>query len=350
MMPMAVALPLMTRASRYVLIGDARQMRPEAGALTVLDQAEHLQVPRKTLRFHYRSADPTLISASNLISYEMQLRTVPTPVVQPSTGLKTHFLPQAETATTEDGLVNRGEAAAITARIQSYLRAGDKRSMGVIAVNTAQKKLIEDAVAEDLKRSRPRTIEPLFIRTTNEIQGEERDIILISTVYDGRNQDQRFGAFERSGALSRLNVMLSRSRIEMAVYTSFASRSGLIAQPTLGRQTNLLLHQILGYHSESETRLRTGKPERALAKRLHLKIDCLGVVFGLRYAGEDRYRIGMVLTNPSKTEEHWQTIIRQLQAKGWQTVELAETDLVTKPKQIEELISAALAQPTNRAT
>ncbi|MGI3899198.1 MAG: DEAD/DEAH box helicase [Janthinobacterium lividum] len=350
MMPIEVALPLMTRTSRYVLIGDGRQMRPDACSLTVLDQAEHLQVKQMSLGYHYRSADPTLISPSNLIAYEMKLRTVPTPVVQPVTGLKTHFLPEAVTTTSEKGLVNRGEAVAVAARIQSHLRTRDKRSMGIIAANTAQKELIQSIVSEDLKGSPTRTIEPLFIRTTNEIQGEERDVILISIVYDGRDPEQRFGAFETSASLARLNVMLSRSRTEMAVYTSFADRPGINATMTPGRQTYLLLRAILNVHSEAETRLHTDKAVRALAKRLALKVDCLGVVFGLRYSGDDRYSIGLVLTEGSKTEEHWDTIIQQLQTKGWSTLTFAETDLVTKPKKVDELIMAALAKDANRPT
>ena len=49
-----------------------------------------------------------------------------------------------------------------------------------------------------------------IIKSSDKIQGDERDIVLISTVYDSENQ--RFGYLDRKDSYKRMNVIFTRAK------------------------------------------------------------------------------------------------------------------------------------------
>ena len=65
--------------------------------------------------------------------------------------------------------------------------------------------------------------EPIFIKNLENVQGDERDIILFSIGY-GADEDGKlsmnFGPLNREGGWRRLNVAVTRARYEMKVFSS----------------------------------------------------------------------------------------------------------------------------------
>ena len=126
---------------------------------------------------------------------------------------------------------NRGEAEAVVAELSN--RAHDPalrdRSVGVVTFNINQQNLISDlldeacrtdSVLEDWAYHSP---EPLFIKNLENVQGDERDVILFSIGYGPDEQGHvtmNFGPLNREGGWRRLNVAVSRARQEMVVYAT----------------------------------------------------------------------------------------------------------------------------------
>src|SRR5690606_28915478 len=103
-------------------------------------------------------------------------------------------------------------------------------TLGVAAFSTQQKRAVYDEV-ELLRRQHPETEgffaahshEPFFVKSLENIQGDERDVILISIGY-GRdahgNVSMNFGPVSNEGGERRLNVLISRAKSRCEVFSS----------------------------------------------------------------------------------------------------------------------------------
>jgi very-short-patch-repair endonuclease len=103
----------------------------------------------------------------------------------------------------------------------------------VIAFNISQQQAIEDAIY-DLRRSSPvidvllkeATHEPLFIKNLENVQGDERDVILLSFGY-AKNETgkfiKNFGPLSKPGGERRLNVAVTRAREAVSLVASVRS-------------------------------------------------------------------------------------------------------------------------------
>lgn len=346
-LPMEKALPLLVRAKAAIIIGDDRQMRPDTDGETMLDRATAIKLRRVTLRFHYRSRDPSLIGPSNLLAYEMALRTVPTPDRQRSNGLKLIDLPNGKESRTASGTVNKAEAAAVVAKLKELRASGDNRSIGIVCANYAQQQLVRKLTIEAGFKPDTRNaaeIEPLFVRTIQNVQGEERDVVLVTTTYDGRGKPERFGGFDEGGAIERLNVMLSRSRYEMWIFTSFR-RSTPRHSPTpgSGRIAFEAMRIFIDKMTQAETRLPVPVEIQGSARRLRLTVERLGVVYGFMRQLGPRYDIGLVVTDDTKTAPHWKAIVQQLKAVGWTVAEIDKDELRARPTAADAVLRVAMA-------
>ena len=124
---------------------------------------------------------------------------------------------------------NRAEAEAITNEAIERLRSNPKRSIGIIAFSRQQSDLIEDVMTEklahfpELEAQNRQSEEPLFIKNLENVQGDERDVILFSVGY-GPDKDghvsMNFGPLNKAGGERRLNVAVSRARYEMKIFST----------------------------------------------------------------------------------------------------------------------------------
>ena len=250
----ADAVGALGRADAAVIAGDSKQMPPsvfaelsmdDADAVeaefqvvpdeeSILTEAVHAGVGRLWLSWHYRSQDESLIAFSNAAYYENRLSSFPAhPAQSHDTGVS--FTRVAGTfLRTGRGAVDKGalrtnpvEAAAVVAEVLRRWQARE-RSIGVVTFNIQQRALIEsmleesgvDGLAEALAAKR----DGLFVKNLENVQGDERDVILFSTGFSA-NADGvlplNFGPLNRSGGERRLNVAVTRARRRVMVFSSF---------------------------------------------------------------------------------------------------------------------------------
>ncbi|CAG8437264.1 6931_t:CDS:2 [Ambispora leptoticha] len=92
------------------------------------------------------------------------------------------------------------------------------KEIGIITFNTKQRDLLEDIIEKQKKK-----VNNLFVRNLEEVQGDERDIIIFSVGY-GPNEEGKFihnfGPLNREGGEKRLNVAITRAREKVIVVTS----------------------------------------------------------------------------------------------------------------------------------
>lgn len=240
------ALGAMLRCSQAVIVGDPQQLPPtDFFAVTsdgsdrdardepeesILELGLRCWHPMRMLEVHYRSRHQSLIAYSNHEFYGDRLLVYPSPVRQdPAYGVSYHRVDGAYE--TGQGR-NRIEAEAVVEEAARLMCAHLDRSLGIVAINQAQSDLIEalmdQRVASDpelqaYKQRWSGELEDFFIKNLENVQGDERDSILVSTVY-GRTAEgvfhQHFGPINRSYGHRRLNVLFTRAKCKLAVFTS----------------------------------------------------------------------------------------------------------------------------------
>lgn len=246
------AVGSLARGKQVIVVGDPKQMPPtnffaradndpdgdvdEEGDLeSILDELLGASIPQRVLNLHYRSRRESLIAFSNSRYYDSSLVTFPAPV-HPDKGVSL-VRPEGFYARGK-ARHNQGEAKAIVAEIVRRLTSDDpavrQQSIGVVTFNTEQQSLIEDlldkARAEDPSIewafSEDVTLEPVFVKNLETVQGDERDVILFSITYgpdETGHVTMNFGPLNRTGGERRLNVAMTRARSEMVVFSTMPS-------------------------------------------------------------------------------------------------------------------------------
>jgi superfamily I DNA and/or RNA helicase len=127
---------------------------------------------------------------------------------------------------------NRQEAEAIVAFIRQHFLSDQApiKSVGVVTFSQAQQKLVEDLL-DAARRQDPaldhsiqaQRQEPLFVKNLENVQGDERDIILFSICY-GPDETGRvsmnFGPLNRDGGHRRLNVAITRAKTQVHIFST----------------------------------------------------------------------------------------------------------------------------------
>ena len=242
-MPTSEAAGAIARGRELIVVGDPKQMPPtnffsnlsfdeenadKEDLESILDDCLALSMPSRHLRWHYRSRHESLIAFSNAKYYENRLLTFPS----------VSEIRSRVRWVSVNGFYDRGrskhnveEAKAIVAELRRIVQdpsmAG--RSIGIVTFNSVQQKLIQDMVDDavifdpKLEQALLQGAEPLFIKNLENVQGDERDIILFSVGYgkDGEGKLYlNFGPLNREGGWRRLNVAVSRARHEMVVFST----------------------------------------------------------------------------------------------------------------------------------
>ena len=203
-------------------------MRPRASSILDLALARLSQVRR--LRWHYRSQHASLITFSNRTFYDRDLVVFPNAVTEdPVLGVKHTFVEGANYAAG----INRKEAEAVLEAAVGLIYAHPDLSLGIATMNVDQRDLIfteferiadSDATVRAYVEHHEHTIEPFFVKNLENVQGDERDIILVSTLYGtppgGGPVVQRFGPINSATGHRRLNVLFTRAKRSTMIFTS----------------------------------------------------------------------------------------------------------------------------------
>ncbi len=248
------AVGAIARGRQVIVVGDSRQLPPtsffqadtdtgveDAADLdaeqllardleSILEETAAALVPSLMLRWHYRSRDERLIAFSNNRYYGGNLQTFPAAVGMAESGVQ--LVPVAGVFQRGTSRTNPAEAMATAHAVVEFLRDESKRhlSLGVVTFNQPQQMLIEDLL-DDARARYPeiepyfseRVPEPVFVKNLENVQGDERDVMLFSVTYgpdESGNVSMNFGPLNRAGGERRLNVAITRARRNLLVFSS----------------------------------------------------------------------------------------------------------------------------------
>lgn len=241
-MPTSEAVGAMARGDNVVVVGDPRQLPPTSffsaqhtdednidkeDLESVLDDCLALSLPQMHLLWHYRSRHESLIAFSNARFYENKLLTFPSPDDRKRKVTRV----QVEGVYDKSGTrQNRAEAEAVVAEIIRRLSDEQLRkfSIGVVTFSSVQQNLIDDLLSDafvkqpELEEIADKMYEPIFIKNLENVQGDERDVILFSVGYGPDKNGKvsmNFGPLNQDGGWRRLNVAVSRARYEMKIFS-----------------------------------------------------------------------------------------------------------------------------------
>ena len=234
------------RGEQLVVVGDEKQLPPtsffQKGFDAVEDEEDLLLdsildecmtidgVHKAGLRWHYRSKDESLIQFSNVKYYDNYLFTFPNATSNSALGVQLHYLKdtvydRGKSAT------NKSEAIAIINHVIEQFKKEPNKSIGVVALSQGQQAVLraekDKAVIANPSLQqyfdRGDIQNTFFIKNLETVQGDERDIIYISVGY-GRDKNNKismnFGPLNKEGGERRLNVLVSRAREKVNVFSS----------------------------------------------------------------------------------------------------------------------------------
>ncbi|MDB6034231.1 MAG: helicase, partial [Verrucomicrobiales bacterium] len=278
--PSEEAIPALYRSHQVIVVGDEMQLPPTAffsssrsvedDTVVVEEEGERIEVdldsdsfltqsaknlPSTLLAWHYRSRYEALISFSNAAFYSGNLFTIPDRqrALAERTELQVSAVEQGDQ--NADDLLERSisfhllergvysdrrnasEAAYIARLVRALLQKETKLSIGIVAFSEAQQTEIEEALARlgeedsdfagrlesEYTREENDQFCGLFVKNLENVQGDERDIIILSICYGpdaGGRMLMNFGPINQRGGEKRLNVIFSRARHHMAVVSS----------------------------------------------------------------------------------------------------------------------------------
>lgn len=246
--PVWDAVGAIARGRQAVIAGDPKQLPPTTffqrsdddeeesrdnaveDLESILDDCLGAQIPCLPLNWHYRSRHESLITFSNYHYYGNRLLTFPSPALA-GLGVSWRYIPGG-VYDKGKSRTNRIEAEFVVAEVLRRLRDPQLSvySIGVVTFSQAQQALIEDLL--DAARREDPGLDPhfaeerdeaVFVKNLENVQGDERDVILFSICYGpdvlGR-VSMNFGPMNRDGGERRLNVAITRARREVMVFST----------------------------------------------------------------------------------------------------------------------------------
>jgi superfamily I DNA and/or RNA helicase/very-short-patch-repair endonuclease len=237
-------VPAIIRSNQVIIIGDNKQLPPtsffstgdneedindedDASYESVLDECSNFMFAR-TLKWHYRSQDERLIAFSNKHFYDSQLVTFPNPIQNPDLGVWFKHI--------SDGVYDRGgrrdnrrEAQVVAQLALEHFQKFPEQSLGIIAFSEAQADAIQEQI-EILGKENPNletfcsdNSPQFFLKALENVQGDERDAIILSVGYARDDQGKlslNFGPLNRQGGERRLNVAVTRAKSKITLVSS----------------------------------------------------------------------------------------------------------------------------------
>ncbi|WKX75167.1 AAA domain-containing protein [Zobellia laminariae] len=236
-------------------------------------------LPTTTLQIHYRSQYKALINYSNYAFYDGMLHIPAYHPKEEITAVKPIEVLRVDGIYDEQ--TNRDEADTLIAYLAKHwtLPEEERLSTGIVTFNKKQAELIEDIIeqhaADDLTFGRALTIARnkqqdgedmgFFVKNVENVQGDERDMILFSTTF-GINTlgsfRRNFGALGHRGGERRLNVAITRARNKVVIATSMPTQaiSDILSTGRLASKPRDYIQTYLNYaeiHSNNQIEMAT---------------------------------------------------------------------------------------------
>ncbi|WP_020390284.1 AAA domain-containing protein [Kribbella catacumbae] len=452
--PIEEAIPALHRAPQVIVVGDQMQLPPTqyfrvtTPAADPDDEAEQigvalsddsflaisaLRLASTMLTWHYRSRSEALISFSNAAFYQGKLATIPdrlpahpappwtvragddltsrggTQVAEVADGMLAGSITAVRVV---DGVyvrrTNPAEASWIAGLVRELLARETGKSLGVVAFSEAQQGEIERALDElaeadpefgaryeaEQVRTRDEQDAGLFVKNLENVQGDERDIVIMSVCYaagaDGRMM-MNFGPINTSGGEKRLNVIFSRARQHMVIVSSiepeaitntyndgantlrrFLTYANAVSQAN-PEAVHAALAQYPAHHTNGGYRPRhlphgsdtTGALRSAVVEQLAERLREQGVVvetavgesvflcdLALRRPDDEGHRLAVLVDTPERIAadsllERLTTHPRALSTGGWRTHHVLTGDWTSNPAAVVARLLDTLNRPTD---
>ena len=256
--PPAEAIGTLARARQAIVAGDDRQLPPTnffrsqepeedddpgddaaqdlAPALTtniesILDVVKALPIREQMLQWHYRSRDGRLIAFSNNHIYGESLTAFPGTVQESPLTFHQLDLPPTLGRSTRS---HPDEVEQVVDLILGHAKRHPDESLGVIAFGSHHADNIEEGLRRRLSGESDRSLdeffavdrgEPFFVKNIERVQGDERDVIILSVGYHkaaNGSLPYRFGPLNQEGGERRLNVAITRARSRLHLVAGFS--------------------------------------------------------------------------------------------------------------------------------
>lgn len=254
------AIGAIARGRQLIVVGDPKQLPPTSffsrsqnedetqpqmaavDAESILDVASSHFRPIRSLRWHYRSRHESLIAFSNDKFYRGNLVVFPSPYPRKrGLGVRSHYVRNA----VYESQMNPQEAARVVDFVVDHILHQPDQSLGVVALNIRQRDLIAELLDDRLKTItsaqafRDKWIDQglgLFVKNLENVQGDERDAIIISTTFGpppgGTKPRQNFGPISQKGGWRRLNVLFTRAKSSVLLVTSLKDTDIVVGNGT----------------------------------------------------------------------------------------------------------------------
>ncbi len=247
------------RSKQVIISGDTQQLPPTSFFENVnlnkydenyvvldniMDQFDALGLEKISLKWHYRSIDDKLIAFSNKYFYENSLETFPSACKNSAdSGIIFKYI---------EGKYGRGKNRANLTEANEVVKIireelNDSDSIGVVTLSEAQRSMIEDIMDDYAKNdevfSKIINSDDIFIKNLENVQGDERDVIILSIAYgkdDAGKITMNFGPLNTLGGEKRLNVAITRARKKVIIVSSMKPEDIKIPPNSVGRGPELL--------------------------------------------------------------------------------------------------------------
>lgn len=327
-LPTCKAVGVLARGKNAVIVGDPNQMPPTsffAGNMidednldiedldSILDDCLALGMPSLHLKWHYRSRHESLIAFSNQEFYENSMLTFPSVNDREK---KVTLQKVDGFFDRKKGRVNEAEAEAILAEIRRRYEEESHReeSVGVVTFNISQQTLIEDRLqAEfskdpDFEKWANEGEDRLFVKNLENVQGDERDVILFSVAFGPDEEGKlslNFGPLNKEGGWKRLNVAVTRARKEMVVFTTMTSEMiDLKRTKSKGVESlkNFLEYAGKGRLSDNRSEGK-GHRKQGILDQLCKALDNAGYTYQ-RTIGHSKFKMDLAVVDPENSEKY----------------------------------------------
>jgi very-short-patch-repair endonuclease len=240
------------RAKQAMIVGDTNQLPPTPFFRKIIDDQEADEDEKVTeesilemanscfqttrrLKWHYRSRNSKLISFSNKHVYNNNLIVFPSAQEDhPDMGVS-----YIKVNGIYSSGINPEEAKIMLDAIIDFMSKHKNKSLGVVLLNQKQSNFLTDemnyaieqhahvrAYIEKWTKDKD-GLESFFIKNLENVQGDERDVIFIGTVYgpekEGAPVMQRFGPINGAAGKRRLNVLFSRAKERIVTFSSMTA-------------------------------------------------------------------------------------------------------------------------------
>ncbi len=404
--PVWDAVGAIARGKQVIIVGDPKQLPPtnffsradnddasyedtgEADLESILDECLGSGLTIYNLLWHYRSRKEGLIAFSNYHYYNNELHTFPAPHAE-EVGVRLVPVPNGYY---DKGKSRTNPAEAEAIKIEVVRRLTDpelsEKSIGIVTFSQAQQSLILDKL-DEARRETPAIEahfnddrhEPVFVKNLENVQGDERDVILFSICY-GPDQagklSMNFGPLNREGGERRLNVAVTRAKHDVVIFSTLRSE-----QIDLSRTRALGAAHLKSYleYAERGPAAIAGNIEsaqttdydsvfekevagflRGKGYTVHTQIGCSGYRVDLAIVHPDtpgRYRLGIECdgaTYHSAATARDRDRLRQsvLEGLGWRIHRIWSTDWWRNANNARDdlltEVEAALKQPLHKNT